>query len=132
MYAFWLLSDIREYLISVVTEMFLILVGSLYDIKDLYGHLLVLCSDDTNVTEGLQGLSVFSLKHHFELFSALFAVVFGLYVNNEGLLEVDYIGVENSPLIVLVWGGGGEYRGFPLRGVAPGCYCVLRVKICGV
>ena len=44
----------------------------------------------------------------------------------EGFKEDDCMGVENFPLIGLVW-GEGKHLGFSLRGIAPGCHlvCVL-------
>ena len=67
---FWLLSDIGEYFISIPPKMFSVPDVSLYGIKNLYGDLLVLWSDESIVDEGLQDLSVFSFKHHFELLPA--------------------------------------------------------------
>ena len=56
MNSFWLLSDVKEYLVSVVPEMFLILDCGIMALRTLMGGLLVLQGDDAIVDEGLQGL----------------------------------------------------------------------------
>ena len=106
----------------MLQEMLFIFDGGLDCIKDLYGGFLVLMGYDTFVDEGLQGLSVFSLKNHLELLQALLTGVFGLCVDVEGFEEVDCMGIENFPLIGLVLHGESEFGSFPRRGVASRCH----------
>ena len=89
MYLVLAVSNVREYIISVVPEMFLVLDCSLYSVEDSYGHLLVLWADDTMGNKGLQGQSVYFLKNQFELFPAILAGVFTLCVDVEGFQEDD-------------------------------------------
>ena len=71
-------------------------------IKDLPGGLLLLKGGGAGLSEGLKGLLIFILKHHFELFPAFMGGVFFLCVNVEGFQEVNSLGVETSPLVTLI------------------------------
>ena len=65
----------------------------------MLGHLLASQSDGTTVNEGLEGLPVFALKHHFELFPASFVVIDLFDVNVNGLQVVNGPGIECSPVL---------------------------------
>ena len=85
--------------------------------EESHGHPLVLLSYDTIVDEGVQVLSVFSLKHCLEFLLALFTVVCGLSDDIKVFEEVNCTGMKGFPLISLVLGSGSEFGGFPVRGV---------------
>ena len=85
-------------------EMLLRLYCSTDGIKDKPGHLLTLCSDGPTAYEGLESLSIFSLKHHVELLPASVVVISLLSVNVEGFQEVNGPGIEHFPVVRLTGG----------------------------
>ena len=59
--------------------------GGCSNIKHLLEHLLALWGDGTIVDEGLEGLLVFTLEHHFKLFLASLEVISFYGTDVEGL-----------------------------------------------
>ena len=86
-------------------------------------HPLALQGDGPIVNEGLEGLPVFSLKHHFKLFPAGLVVISSLGINIEGLQVVNGPGVECSPVLRLLGCVEAELWGFPAWGGTVGCHC---------
>ena len=71
--------------------------------------LLILWNNDTILHGGLQGLTFFSLEHHFQLLPTLFPGGRGTLYQCQRPLEIDGKGVECLPLIGLIWGVEGEF-----------------------
>ena len=88
---------------------------------------LVLWDDGLIVQECLEGLPVFSLKHHFELFPACLGFI-GLICNDvEGFQVGENPGVEGLPVPHLLGCSEAEFRGLPMWGARSGCHCGTRV-----
>ena len=62
----------------------------------------MLWGDGLVVQESLQGLAVFTLKHHIELFPASLGLIGLICVDNEGLQVVESPGVEGYPVLCLL------------------------------
>ena len=78
------LADIREQFIPKMPEMLLEPNGSTNGIKSKLRCLLALHGDCAIICEGLEGSSIFTLKHHVDLLPASVAVVSLLTVDVEG------------------------------------------------
>ena len=78
--------------------------------------LLGIRQDGLVVNEGLEGLAVFSLKHHFNMMPLLFALVFHIWINVQGFNKVYGPDIERLPLLCLIRGIEREFGGF-LAGV---------------
>ena len=68
-------------------------------ILHMLGCLLALWGDGTIVNEGLEGLPVFVLKHHFKLFPAGFMIISFFSIDLEGLQVIDRSGIECSAVL---------------------------------
>ena len=64
-------------------------------IEDMPGDILVLQGDGVSLNKYLEGLPIFTLKHHFELFPVSLEVFF-LCINIKGFQEVDGASVETN------------------------------------
>ena len=69
------LEDVGERLILEMPEMLISFYSSANGIKSFLGHLLVLWGHDPIVNEGLESLSIFTLKHHLQLLPACAPVI---------------------------------------------------------
>ena len=94
--------------------MLLRLYQSANGIKGKPGHLLTLNGNYPIVYEGLESLSIFTLKHHTELLSASVAVISLLSVNVEGFQEVESPGIEHFPVLRLMGEWEMEGGSFPV------------------
>ena len=75
------------------------------------GGLLVFRGDGLIVQECLEGLLVFALKHHFELFPTSLGLIGLLCINVEGFQVVKGYGVEGLTVLHLL-GHEAELMGF--------------------
>ena len=82
------LADVREKFVPEMPEMLISLYSSANGIKGLPGHLLVLQVHGPIVNEGLESLSIFSLKHDLQLLPACVPVVSLISINVEGFQVV--------------------------------------------
>ena len=95
--------------------------GGQYGIQHLPVGLLVLCCYGLVLYEGL---SVFALKHHLELFPARSGLIGFISVNVEGFKGVEGSHVELLPVLRLMGRYKAELRGLPAwGGVFAGCHC---------
>ena len=74
----------------------------------------MLRGDGPIVQECLEGLPVFTLKHHFELFSAGLGLIGLIGINVEGFQVVRSPGIEGLLVLHLLGQCETELRGFPM------------------
>ena len=65
------------------------------------------------IYEGLEGLVFFSLKHHFDLVPAPFALVFNIWINVQGFKEVQSSSIKRISTPLPDGGIKRELQGFP-------------------
>ena len=70
----------------------------LYGIEGMSEGALVLRGDHIIVKEGLEGLGVFSLKHHFALFPIMLGVALCVWTNVQCFEEVHHSCIKDLPL----------------------------------
>ena len=81
-------------------------------VKGKPGHHLTLWGDGPILSEGLESLSIYALKHHFKLLPPSVAVISFFGINVKGLQVVNDPSIEDFPVLGLV-GVEIELRGLP-------------------
>ena len=79
------------------------------------------------VQECLEGLLVFTFKHHFELFPASLGITGLICIDVEGFQVVESPGVEGLHVLNLLGQWEAELRCLPMWGVRSGCHYETRV-----
>ena len=82
----------------------------------------MLQDDGPVVVQSLEGLPVFSLKHHLQLLPASLHGVSLFGIDVEGLQEVDGPGVENLPVLQLLGGHEAKFGSLPVCSTAVECH----------
>ena len=108
------LAEIGEQFIPEIPEMFFRLYFSTDGIKGKSGHLLTLWSDGPIVYEGLESISIFTLKHYVELLPVRVAVISLFSVDVKGFQDINSPSVEHFPVLRLIGGVEIECGSFPV------------------